>query len=126
MEGSSVRTRAATAFRALLPSLRVDAEDLLGRPDTVAFVARLETSLLDIVEPLEIVYGSAALEPLVRAALAAAPGARPPSASWTGDERSTLIGISGPGRSGTSPTPTGSPGRFARSPTNWTIWTSSA
>src|SRR4051812_4798885 len=72
MEGSSVRTRAASMFRDLAPSLTADATERLGRADAVAFLARLETSLLDIVEPLEMVYGSVPLDRLVGAALAAA------------------------------------------------------
>jgi amylosucrase len=59
-------------FRDLAPSLTADATERLGRADAVAFLARLETSLLDIVEPLEMVYGSVPLDRLVRAVLAAA------------------------------------------------------
>ncbi|WP_203779472.1 alpha-amylase family glycosyl hydrolase [Paractinoplanes rishiriensis] len=55
-----------------MPSLTADATRLLGRSDAVAFLARLETSLLDIVEPLEIVYGDVPLDALVGVALAAA------------------------------------------------------
>ncbi|MGX6605770.1 amylosucrase [Micromonosporaceae bacterium Da 78-11] len=56
--------------------MTADATRRLGRAEAVAFLARLETSLLDIVEPLEIVYGSAPLEALVGVALDAA-AARP-------------------------------------------------
>jgi amylosucrase len=59
-------------FHDLAPSLTADATERLGRADAVAFLARLETSLLDIVEPLEMVYGSVPLDRLVRAVLAAA------------------------------------------------------
>jgi amylosucrase len=63
-------------FRALLPSLTADATRLLGRAEGVAFLARLETSLLDIVEPLTLVYPSMPMDALVRAALSA-PAERP-------------------------------------------------
>ncbi|MBM2623154.1 hypothetical protein JIG36_47425 [Actinoplanes sp. LDG1-06] len=72
MAGSSVRSRAASAFEALLPSLTADATDRLGRSEALAFLARFETSLLDIYEPLEVVYGPVPLNDLVRSALDAA------------------------------------------------------
>jgi amylosucrase len=77
VDGSSVRARAADALRSLLPSLTTEATEQLGHAEAVAFLARLETSLPDIFEPLEIVYGSVPLDALIRAALAGA-GARPP------------------------------------------------
>jgi amylosucrase len=52
--------------------LTADATRLLGHAEAVAFLARLETSLLDIVEPLELVYGEVPLAELVRSALTAA------------------------------------------------------
>ncbi len=72
MAGSSVRTRAASAFEALLPSLTADATERLGRAEALAFLARFETSLLDIFEPLESVYGSVPLADLLKSALDAA------------------------------------------------------
>src|SRR5690348_16353495 len=76
MAGSSVRTRAASAFEALLPSLTAAATERLGRSEALAFLARLATSLLDIYEPLEVVYGTVPLNDLVAVALDAA-GDRP-------------------------------------------------
>jgi amylosucrase len=76
MAGSSVRTRAASAFEALLPSLTARATERLGRSEALAFLARLATSLLDIYEPLEVVYGSVELNDLVEVLLDAA-GDRP-------------------------------------------------
>jgi amylosucrase len=72
MEGSSVRSRAATSFQALRPSLTADATRLLGHAEAVAFLVRLETTLLDIFEPLETVYGAVPLAELAGSALAAA------------------------------------------------------
>lgn len=74
--GSSVRTRAASAFEALPPSLPARATERLGRSEALAFVARLATSLLDIYEPLEVVYGTVDLNDLVEVLLDAA-GDRP-------------------------------------------------
>jgi amylosucrase len=68
----AVRRRAAEAFQALLPTLTVAATERLGHADAVAFLARLETSLLDIVEPLEAVYGEPLLGRMVEVALTAA------------------------------------------------------
>jgi amylosucrase len=76
MAGSSVRTRAASAFEALPPSLTARATELLGRSEALAFLARLATSLLDIYEPLEVVYGKVELNDLVEVLLEAA-GDRP-------------------------------------------------
>jgi amylosucrase len=69
---TAVRRRAADALRELLPSLTEEASRLLGRAEAVAFLARLETSLLDIVEPLDTVYRTPLLDRLVRVALRAA------------------------------------------------------
>ncbi|MEV6488918.1 amylosucrase [Actinoplanes sp. NPDC051633] len=74
----AVRRRAADAFERLRPALEAEAGERLGRAEAVAFLARLETSLFDIFEPLEIVYGSADLDRFVRVALDAA-AARPPA-----------------------------------------------
>jgi hypothetical protein len=125
MEGSSVRSRAATSIQALLPSLTVDATRLLGHAEAVAFLARLETTLLDVFEPLEIVYGEVPLEGLVRSALAAAAERPAELRDLDRRRRSTGLGISAPGRSAMSATRTGSPGHFARWLTTWTIWMSS-
>ena len=69
--------RATAAWEQLAPALAAEAERRLGRPEAVAFLARLETNLLDMYEPLDLVYGAAhdtdeVLERLVRSALAAA------------------------------------------------------
>jgi amylosucrase len=68
----AVRRRAADALQDLLPALTEDATRRLGHADAVAFLARLETSLLDIFEPLDTVYGEPLLGRMVRVALAAA------------------------------------------------------
>src|SRR4051794_83547 len=74
---TAVRRRASEVHAHLLPALSADAEQRLGRPEAVAFLARLETSLLDIFEPLDRVYGEDdLLDRLVRVALGAA-GDRP-------------------------------------------------
>jgi amylosucrase len=70
---TAVRRRAAEVHARLLPALAADAETSLGRAEAVAFLARVETSLLDIFEPLDQVYGDDdLLDRLVRVALAAA------------------------------------------------------
>jgi amylosucrase len=69
---TAVRRRAADALRQLLPSLTTEAVQRLGRAEAVAFLARLETTLLDIFEPLDTVYGEPLLGRLVRVALDAA------------------------------------------------------
>ena len=69
---TAVRRRAADALRTLLPDLTAEATRRLGRADAVAFLARLETNLLDVYEPLAAVYGEAPFERLVRVALDAA------------------------------------------------------
>jgi amylosucrase len=70
---TGVRRRAAEVHGRLLPGLSADAEKRLGRAEAVAFLARLETSLLDVYEPLDRVYGEDdLLDRLVRVALAAA------------------------------------------------------
>ena len=69
---TAVRRRAADALQQLLPSLTAEAVQQLGRSEAVAFLARLETTLLDIYEPLDIVYGEPLLGRLVRVALNAA------------------------------------------------------
>ncbi|HEU4347288.1 MAG TPA: alpha-amylase family glycosyl hydrolase, partial [Actinoplanes sp.] len=69
---TAVRRRAADALQQLLPSLTAEAVQRLGRADAVAFLARLETNLLDIYEPLDSVYGEPLLGRLVRVALDAA------------------------------------------------------
>jgi amylosucrase len=51
------RQRAAAAHRRLRAGLEGDAATRLGRSDGLAFVARLEQSLLDLYEPLEELYG---------------------------------------------------------------------
>jgi amylosucrase len=66
-----VRT-ASDALLRLLPSLTAEAERRLGRAEAVAFLARLQTNLVDIYEPLERVYGEDLLDRLVRVALDAA------------------------------------------------------
>src|SRR5215218_5833586 len=68
---TAVRRRAADALEQLRPSLLAEARERLGRDGAVAFLARLETSLFDIFEPLETVYGEAYLDRFVRVALAA-------------------------------------------------------
>jgi amylosucrase len=69
---TAARRRAADTLRQMLPALTVEAERRLGRAEAVAFLARLETNLVDIYEPLERVYGQDLLERLVMLALAAA------------------------------------------------------
>jgi amylosucrase len=69
---TAVRRRAADALQQLLPSLTAEAVQRLGRAEAVAFLARLETQLLDIYEPLDMIYGEPLLGRLVRVALAAA------------------------------------------------------
>ncbi|HEY7272648.1 MAG TPA: alpha-amylase family protein [Actinoplanes sp.] len=69
---TAARRRAADTLRQMLPSLSVEAERRLGRAEAVAFLARLETNLVDIYEPLERVYGQDLLERLVMLALTAA------------------------------------------------------
>jgi amylosucrase len=69
---TAARRRAADTLRQMLPSLTVEAERRLGRAEAVAFLARLETNLVDIYEPLERVYGQDLLERLVMLALTAA------------------------------------------------------
>ena len=68
----AARRRAADTLQRLLPSLAAEAERRLGRAEAVAFLARLETNLVDIYEPLERVYGEDLLERMVRVALTAA------------------------------------------------------
>jgi amylosucrase len=68
---------AMAAWRRMSSALAVAAERRLGRPEAAAFLARLETHLLDIYEPLDAVYGAAhdtgaVVERLVRTALDAA------------------------------------------------------
>jgi len=71
-----VVARRVAAWRRLVPALSVEAEKRLGRAEAVAFLARLETSLPDVYDPLDAVYGDhdtdALLERLVGIALAAA------------------------------------------------------
>jgi amylosucrase len=69
---TAVRRRAADALQELLPSLTAEATMRLGSAEAVAFVARLETNLLDIYQPLDMVYGEPLLGRLVRVALDAA------------------------------------------------------
>lgn len=69
---TSVRRRADDALQQLLPSLTAEATQRLGHGEAVAFLARLRTSLLDIFEPLDLVYGEPLLARLVRVALDAA------------------------------------------------------
>jgi len=76
MAGSSVRTRAASAFASLLPSSAPGATERLGRSEALAFLARLVTSLLDIYELLEVVYGTVELNDLLEVLIHAA-GDRP-------------------------------------------------
>jgi amylosucrase len=69
--------RRVAAWRRLAPELSIEAEKLLGRAEAVAFLARLETSLADMYDPLDAVYGSvrdvdALLRRLVAIALVAA------------------------------------------------------
>jgi amylosucrase len=69
--------RAAAAWNQMVPALSADAELRLGRAEAVAFLARLETCLLDVYEPLSAVYGAghdtdALVDRLVRVALLAA------------------------------------------------------
>jgi amylosucrase len=69
----AVRRRASEVHARLLPALSADAEQRLGRSEAVAFLARLDASLLDIFEPLDRVYGDdELLDRLVRVALDAA------------------------------------------------------
>jgi len=69
---TAVRRRAADALQQLLQSLTAEAVQRLGRTEAVAFLARLETQLLDIYEPLDMIYGEPLLGRLVRVALDAA------------------------------------------------------
>jgi amylosucrase len=69
---TAVRRRASESLHRLLPALAADAQARLGRPESVAFLARLETTLLDIYQPLDQVYGRDLLDRMVRVALAAA------------------------------------------------------
>jgi amylosucrase len=69
---TAVRRRASESLHRLLPALAADAEQRLGRPESVAFLARLEATLLDIYQPLDQVYGRDLLDRMVRVALAAA------------------------------------------------------
>jgi len=50
--------RRVAAWRRLLPALSVEAETRLGRAEAVAFLARLETSLPDVYDPLDAIYGA--------------------------------------------------------------------
>jgi len=61
------RHRAVAAHRELIREFSGEAQARLGRPEAVAFEARLEQQLLDIYEPLEELYGSAPAEPPDRA-----------------------------------------------------------
>src|SRR4029453_18476133 len=70
--------RAADALQQLLPSLTAEAVQRLGRAEATAFLARLDTTLVDIFEPLDLVYGEPLLGRLVRVALNAAAD-RPPA-----------------------------------------------
>ncbi len=54
------RHRAIAAHRALVRDLGLQIQDQLGRPEAVAFEARLEQQLLDIYEPLDELYGRSA------------------------------------------------------------------
>jgi amylosucrase len=61
---------------ASIPAIGPEAERALGRAEAVAFLARLETNLDDVTEPLHALYGGrhdvdALVERLVRVALAA-------------------------------------------------------
>jgi amylosucrase len=73
---TAARRRAADTLRQMLPTLTVEAERRLGRAEAVAFLARLETNLVDVYEPLERVYGQDLLERMVMLTLTAA-GQRP-------------------------------------------------
>jgi len=68
------RQRAIAAHRRLRTDLTLEAQARLGRPEAVAFEARLDKHLLDIYEPLDELYGPdhdvpALFERLVRSAL---------------------------------------------------------
>ena len=68
------RQQAIAAHRRLATDLTLEAQARLGRPEAVAFEARLDQQLLDIYEPLAELYGSdhdipALFERLVRSAL---------------------------------------------------------
>ena len=52
------RERAAALLAALLPGLRERARARLGELEGEAFVARFEQAHLDVVEPLEVLFGS--------------------------------------------------------------------
>lgn len=54
---SERRHRAGEILAGLLPRVRPAAADRLGRLEGEAFVARLEHAHLDIVEPLDVLYG---------------------------------------------------------------------
>src|SRR3982750_990656 len=69
---TAARRRATEVLRELLPTLTADAEQALGRAEAVAFLARLQTNLIDIYEPLDIVYSGDLFGELVRVALRAA------------------------------------------------------
>ena len=51
------RLRAAALLAGLLPDLRARARGLLGDLEGEAFVARLEQVHLDVVEPLDLLFG---------------------------------------------------------------------
>ena len=69
------RAEAARCLRELLPALRVEAEEALGRAEAVAFVARVERWFGDLHLPLAVLYGDPALPArIVRQSLAAAAG----------------------------------------------------
>jgi amylosucrase len=53
------RHRAIAAHRGLIRELGLEITSRLGRPEAVAFEARLEQHLLDIYEPLDALYGPA-------------------------------------------------------------------
>jgi amylosucrase len=81
-EGGTRRRRRLAALHRILPELSLEAEEGLGRPEAVAFLARLDVQFADVYEPLDAVYGAgydidALVERLVRLPLRAA-RERPP------------------------------------------------
>ncbi|HXV93952.1 MAG TPA: hypothetical protein VD813_11680, partial [Pseudonocardia sp.] len=74
------RRRAARSLARIRPTLAKEAEKCLGRPESVAFLARLDGWFADVHAPVEALYGEsrpdddvdALVERLVRLALVAA------------------------------------------------------
>ena len=125
------RLRAAALLAGLLPDLRARARGLLGDLEGEAFVARLEQVHIDVVEPLDLLFGhrtdiDALVADLVGVVLDAAADRPLPLRCWTGAGRWTPAGSSGPGWSATPATRTASTAPSPASGSGWTTWPSSA